>query len=561
MFGTGRGANEGARGPERHLIDEEQLQEALLRQKSSKKSLLETLSDMRLVSVQDRATMSSLKVYAIPSIQLHESMFNAEVLDLVPKYLCLQHHLIPLRWADGTLTIAIADPINVEAIERVREAVGAPIRAVHADAEAIIDLLEKLRPDDEQGQTADVLVTVQEVDEDDDESALMRIDGGPVVRMVERILRQALQDGASDVHWEVHGGESLVRFRVDGHLRDVERFPRLIHPAVVSRIKILAGLDIAETRRPQDGRCRTTSHGARADLRISTVRTLHGEKVVIRVLNKSAQPLDLDRCGLSAHNRALIDEALALPQGMILVTGPTGSGKTTTLYAMLNQVRSTELNLVTIEDPVEYELARVNQIQVAPRAGVTFATVLRTVLRQDPDVVMVGEIRDEETAEIATNAALTGHLVLSSLHTNDARGALTRLLDLGLKPFLVSEAVTAVVAQRLVRRLCSCKVEGKVDQNLVASLRRRAHRDDLDFPATMFEPGGCESCGGTGYKGRLAVHEALRVTPRVCRMLLREGETGSSLSGAHHRQTLLTDALEKVGQGLTTMDEVVTVVG
>lgn len=546
-----------------YLISEEQLQQALIKQKANKKTLVEILVEMNLLSQQDLATISNLKVYAIPSIKLTNDLFIKEVLNLVPKYFCLEQKLIPLRYTNNVLTIVIADPMNVNAVERLRDMVRGEVKIVHAEENEIMEYIGQLYPEKGDEQTEEVLMTVKEIGEVVDEEEKdegVKIDSGPVVRLVDTTLRQAIERGASDIHWEPYQKESVVRFRIDGHLVDHLRLPRHIHSSVISRVKILAGMDIAETRRPQDGRCQVSTGGRKADLRISTVRAMHGEKVVIRILNKGSNVPEIEQSGLTQYNYDLLLDIIRKPQGMLLVTGPTGSGKTTTLYSILNKIMNLEKNILTIEDPVEYQLMRVNQIPVHIKAGVTFATVLRTVLRQDPDVIMVGEIRDLETAEIAIQAAMTGHLVLSTLHTNDAPGALTRLIDLGVKPFLVAHAVTGVVAQRLVRRICEeCKEEYEptTDEKIIAA------RMQIELPSKLYNGKGCVNCAGLGYKGRTAVHEVLKVSYRLSRQLLSNSNLADVQEFAIEdgMVPLFQDALQKVALGITTFQETIEVIG
>lgn len=547
-----------------YLISEEQLQQALIRQKTNKKSLVEILVEMNLLSQQDLATIANLKVYAIPSIRLSNDLFIKEVLNLVPKYFCLEQKLIPIRYTNNVLTVVIADPMNVNAVERLRDMVRGEVKIVHAEENEIVEFIDQLYPEQgEDNSTEEVLLTVKEIkdvmeEEEQDES--VKADAGPVVRLVDTTLRQAIERGASDVHWEPYPKESVVRFRVDGHLIDHLRLPKHIHTSVISRIKILAGMDIAENRRPQDGRCQVSSAGKKVDLRISTVRTLHGEKVVMRLLNKSANVPELEQSGLTQYNYDLLLDVIRRPQGMLLVTGPTGSGKTTTLYSILTKIMTVEKNIITVEDPIEYQLMRVNQIPVHIKAGVTFATILRTVLRQDPDIIMLGEIRDLETSEIAIQAALTGHLVLSTLHTNDAPGALTRLLDLGVKPFLVAHAVTGIVAQRLVRKICGdCREEYEptTEEKILAA------RMQINLPEKLHRGKGCAHCAGIGYKGRIAVHEVLKITYRISRQLLGTSNLADiqELALEEGMVPLLEDAMQKVALGTTTFQEAIEIVG
>ena len=381
-------------------------------------------------------------------------------------------------------------------------------------------------------------------------------DDAPIIRFLNTLLTQALRERASDIHIEAFEGRSLVRFRVDGTLRDVLEPPRELHAALVSRVKVMAELDIAEKRLPQDGRLALRIAGRPVDVRVSTLPTGHGERVVMRLLDKQAGVLDLTGLGMSDVTGAQMDQLIRQAHGIVLVTGPTGSGKTTTLYAALSRLDAQRLNIMTVEDPIEYDLDGIGQTQVNPSIGMTFARALRAILRQDPDVVMIGEIRDIETARIAVQASLTGHLVLATLHTNDAVGAVTRLIDMGIEPFLLSSTLLGVMAQRLVRRLCpDCKT---------ATGATSAQRNDL--PAEMrdqpvFRAGGCPACKGTGYRGRTGIYEML-VADRACAELIRSGASEEAFRdyGARNGMTSLrADGMRWVAAGETTLEEVLRV--
>lgn len=380
-------------------------------------------------------------------------------------------------------------------------------------------------------------------------------DDSPVIRLINALLLEAIKEGASDVHVETQEKRLVVRFRIDGVLRDIVEPPRALAPLLVSRIKVMAKLDIAERRTPQDGRVTLRIGGHDVDARVSTMPTQHGERVVLRLLERGGMMLDLAGLGMSERDEAVFARLLERPHGLLLVTGPTGSGKTTTLYAALAELNTPAAKLLTVEDPIEYRLPGVIQTQVNPGIGFTFATALRSFLRQDPDVMMVGEIRDGETAEIAVQAALTGHMILATLHTNSAAGAVTRLIDMKVEPFLLASVLTGVLAQRLVRRLCpECRIPYAPDAALLAQHPERP------LPARLYHPGGCAACGGSGYSGRLALLEFLPVTEPVARMILASADARTIAAAAGPAlRSLFDDGLDKAGQGLTSLEEVLRV--
>jgi general secretion pathway protein E len=379
----------------------------------------------------------------------------------------------------------------------------------------------------------------------------------PVIRLVNQILSRALERRASDVHIESFENQLKIRYRIDGILYEVDPPPRQLRAAIISRLKILAQLNIAERRLPQDGRIKVKIGGKDVDLRVATIPTLYGESVVIRLLERSQIFTDLESLGYPGPMLQAFTEMISKPHGMILVTGPTGSGKTTTLYAALQKINDPGKKIITIEDPVEYQLGGVNQIPVKPQIGLTFANGLRSIVRQDPDVIMVGEIRDFETAEIAIQAALTGHLVLSTLHTNDAAGAVSRLLEMGVQDYLLASSLLGVLAQRLVRRLCSsCRKEAPFK-----GLKVEGFDGEGEPPLTLWEAGGCDSCSGTGYLGRIGIFELLPATPEICRLILQRADAASirNLAMTQGMRLLREDGWQKVRNGVTTLSEVLRV--
>jgi general secretion pathway protein E len=463
--------------------------------------------------------------------------------------------LIPVAVRHGMLAVATSDPLSAFTRRALELASGLPVSFVVGTASEIENALRRLY--DEDAGEADALPADGDSSAGHDED-LQRLKDmaaeAPVIRYVNRLLQQAVEKRASDIHLEPFQGVLRVRLRVDGHLQEAEPPPAALAAAILSRVKLLARLNIAERRLPQDGRIRTVIKGRTMDVRISTVPALHGESVVMRLLDKTAVSFDFLDLGFDEGDLKRFLDIVSKPNGIVLVTGPTGSGKTTTLYACLLQLNKIETKILTVEDPVEYELPGINQIQVKPQIGLTFASALRSLVRQDPDIILIGEIRDLETAEIASQSALTGHRVLSTLHTNDAASAVTRLIDMGLAEFLIAATVRGILAQRLVRRLCpACRVRRPVPRHF-------AEADQLSRlgDGTMFEPQGCEACDGTGYHGRLGIYEVLPISPRI-RDMIQARATASAIEAAALQEgmtSLFDDGLRKVAQGRTTLSEV-----
>ena len=464
-----------------------------------------------------------------------------------------RHRLVPLNDEEDRITVGIDESTPVEVLEDVRLTLKKDVRPVRMTVDEIDDALRRL-----------VLKTdAPGIDEEADENSVS-LDassdlmgdaaGAPVVRLINSMFLRAMQTGASDIHVEPFEEETIVRMRIDGVLHETTRVPRSRHSQIAARLKVMSKLDLAESRRPQDGRLHVHSGERHIDVRLSTVPTLHGERLVMRLLEKSTELLSLEQVGMFPDTEAAITEILGHPYGLFLVTGPTGSGKTTTLYSVLDKLRAPTCNLITIEDPVEYRVSGVGQIQVNSKIGLTFASGLRSVLRQDPDVLMVGEIRDPETAEIAVHAALTGHMVLSTLHTNDAPAAATRLVDLGVPSYLLSSCLVGVLAQRLVRRLCAdCKRPVKMKSN---DVKRLGLKSDLEG-RTIFEPGGCDKCLQTGYKGRTGVFELMTVGEELGSRIARSDDARELRVAARKQgmRTLMEDAARKVLQGSTSLEE------
>ena len=473
---------------------------------------------------------------------------------------------VPVRRdPNGALVVAMADPGNVVAVDDLRMIAGVEIRPVLATDDEIRALLaQSARIDDVVSDLADASDGDGNRDEVDADIS-GGIDDTPTVRFVNEMIVRAVDERASDIHFEPGSTELVVRFRVDGVLREIVRAPLRTTMGVVSRIKIMSDLDIAERRIPQDGRMGLNVGGRGLDLRVATLPTVHGEKVVIRVLDNSNVVLRLEDLGFAAGTLSRYEHCYKRPYGAVFVTGPTGSGKSTTLYGTLNQVNDSERNIITVEDPVEYRLAGINQVQVNNRAGLTFASGLRSILRCDPDVVMIGEVRDKETAQIAIESALTGHLVLATLHTNDSAGALTRLSEMGVEPFLSASAVTGILAQRLARKLCPhCREQIEVSHAVLRDIAdTQSLPANLPDPAPIFQAVGCPRCSGAGYKGRVGVYEMLVMSEETKRLCI-EGASSDAIAKvarAEGMRTLREDGLLKVLQGLTTIEELARAVG
>ncbi|HEX9190504.1 MAG TPA: type II secretion system ATPase GspE [Candidatus Deferrimicrobiaceae bacterium] len=472
--------------------------------------------------------------------------------------------ILPVALSDGTLTVAMADPLDADAREAVARATGKRVEALAGTEEEVREAIEKAYGDAGASMERIVEQVSDEVPEtvagDERVEQLIGVASeAPIIRLVNFVMARAIERGASDIHLEPYEKALRVRYRIDGVLEDVESPPRRLQTAIISRIKIMARLNIAESRLPQDGRVKLRIGGKEIDFRVSTIPTLYGESVVIRILDQSSVPLNMGTLGFFPDTLSAFRPMVSAPYGMILVTGPTGSGKTTTLYAALQEIKSPERKIITIEDPVEYQIPGVIQIQVKPQIGLTFASGLRSIVRQDPDVILVGEIRDRETAEIAIHSALTGHMVLSTLHTNDAAGAVTRLLEMGVEEYLLPSCLVGVLAQRLVRTICdACSAPREVPQ----ALREEVIREAGAFPEGNLRIGrGCEACAGTGYRGRSGIFELLPVSDGVKELILSRADSGTIREKAvgEGMRLLREDGWEKVARGITTIEEVLRV--
>jgi type II secretion system protein E len=543
------------------LVTPEHLDMALAEQRRSErgKRIGEILVGMRFLTEPNLLRALSRQLDC-PIVDLAQEPPDPTVLEIVPSEFALRHHLIPLHRNNGQLVVAMADPLDIHAIDDLRLLTNldiAPMLASPGDIRRLCEQSYMTR------MIQDVKEAERAIEDEDslDVADLQKMAKEElVIQMVNLIINQAIQDRASDIHVEPFEKEVRVRYRVDGVLHEVNPPPKRFHAAVVSRVKILADMNIAERRLPQDGRMRIRSSGRQIDLRISTIPTVYGESVVMRILDKQTAMLGLTELGMGPemfHNfRRLIQE----PHGIVLVTGPTGSGKTTTLYAALNEIYSVEKKIVTIEEPVEYQLNGVSQIQVQSQIGLTFANGLRHIVRQDPDIIMVGEIRDHETVEIAIHAALTGHLVFSTLHTNDAAGAVSRLLDMGAEPFLVASSLIGVVAQRLVRTNCvHCRQPYEEKPEV---LREIGIDPDSVKHKPLMRGTGCPECRGLGYRGRSGIYEMLTIDENIRRMIVDHASASTIKQYAQTNQgmvSMLQDGRAKVLQGQTTIQEVLRV--
>lgn len=491
----------------------------------------------------------------LPLISLARYRPQPDAIRALPENVARRLEVLPLSLSDGRcLKVAMADPLNILAIDELHLTtkmdidIGVSVPSeIHRELERAYSMQDSFE---------DAMVEVVQAGggfiEMELSSQGAAADDAPVIKIVNDVLERAVREGASDVHIEPFERHSQVRYRVDGQLFNVVDFPKSLHPAVASRIKIMAEMDIAERRRPQDGRILIKVLDRRVDIRVSSLPTVYGEKVVFRILDQSNAKVGLEKIGFSEEDRSLVDDILSVPYGIILVTGPTGSGKSTTLYSMLEKINRPEVNIVTVEDPVEYTLGGVSQVHVNERAGLSFAAALRSILRQDPDKIMIGEIRDTETAQLAIRAALTGHLVLSTLHTNDAPSAVIRLIDMGVPPFLVASSLTAMIAQRLLRRLCPrCKESYAIPDAVCRSL-------SLPEGSKAWRPVGCDDCRGTGYLGRTGIFEILVVSEEMRRRISEEvnGDDLRHLALHSGMKTLRASGLEKVLQGITSLEEV-----
>jgi len=539
------------------IISERQLTDALEVHNATGSPLGRVLVDLGYATQGAILSVMATQI-GIPYIDFAERKPDPNAVAVVPKELAERYTLMPVDLSDGELVVAMADPQNVLALDDLRIITGYEIRPGISTKGDIISAIEDYYKVAEHSDT-DEFIGSEDVDESELDDLTDITSDAPIVKLVNYIIQRAVTDRASDIHIEPQEHDMRVRFRIDGVLHEVMRSPKAVQASIISRFKIMADMDIAESRKPQDGHCEVTYGTHHMDFRVSTLPTVYGERVVLRILRKDAILLQLSDLGFLEAPLERFESSFRKPYGAILVTGPTGSGKSTSLYAAINVLNSADKHIITSEDPVEYRLAGVNQCQVNPKAGLTFARALRSFLRCSPDIILVGEIRDHETAQIAIESALTGHLVLSTLHTNDASGAITRLVEMGVEPFLVASAVDCVLAQRLARRLCNeCKEPFKPKAQALID----AGFPEDDVPETIYKAVGCKKCGGTGYRGRMGVHEVLQVSEEISRLTVEEAtsEEIRRVAIAEGMLTLRQDGLEKVRSGATSIEEIMRVI-
>jgi type IV pilus assembly protein PilB len=549
------------------LISLQQLRQAQDEQKNTGQNLGYTLAKLGYISDEEITSFLSTQ-YRLPAIDLDEFEVDAEVIRLVSREVCEKHKILPVSRSGSSLIVAMADPTNLHAIDDIKFLTGYNVEPVVASETAIHGAIERYY---NVGPSYDEVMAEFNIDDEDidftasdEELNALELErasaDAPVVRLVNMLLLNAIRKRASDVHIEPYERKLRVRYRVDGVLNEEMTPPLRLKAALVSRLKIMSKLDIAERRLPQDGRIKLKlGKGREMDFRVSVLPTMWGEKVVLRLLDKSNLQLDMTKLGFDNKPLADFKWAIGQPWGMVLVTGPTGSGKTTTLYSALSELNQVDVNISTAEDPVEYNLPGINQVQMHDEIGLNFAMSLRSFLRQDPDIIMVGEVRDFETAEIAVKAALTGHLVLSTLHTNDAPATISRLLNMGVEPFLITASVNLVLAQRLARKVCQdCKKPLEVEPQ---SLRDMGFSEEMMKDLVIYKGTGCGNCNGTGYKGRIALYEVMRFVDELKEMVL-QGASSAELKVAAARlgmNTLRMSGLKKISEGVTTPEEVLRV--
>ena len=553
---------------EQGIITPQHLKEALeLQKKGNKKLLGEIFVETGIISREELYEVLQY-VYETEYIDLSNYVIDPEVISLVSEKIALQFKLIPISKNNDELIIAMVNPLDVYAIDFVRDYTKIKkIKSLLASEEHILNAITNYY---ELGEYDDIFeklgigtdeVLFKEEEEEEDSNKLEAISReAPIIQLVNMLIVQGVKDRASDIHVEPNEKGLLIRFRIDGMLHDIRTLPNTIKSAVISRIKILAKMDIAERRLPQDGRFQVKFGTREVDLRVSSIPTVFGEKVVLRLLDKSKGLIKIKQLGFSPEQLEEFKSMITKSYGIILLTGPTGSGKTTTLYATLHEINSRDKNIITVEDPVEYKLNRINQIQIKPKIDLTFANTLRSILRQDPDIIMIGEIRDAETAQIAVQAALTGHLVLSTLHTNDAASAINRLIDMDVETFLISSSVIGVIAQRLVRVICEkCKEEYEPGKDIISGLNIKSNSNKI----TLYRGTGCPLCKNTGYYGRTSIYELIVLDEEIRSLIISKASSNTIKDNALKKgmKTLKDNGLRKALQGITTIEEVLRVAG
>jgi general secretion pathway protein E len=543
------------------------LEEALELQQEKGGRLGDHLLRLRATTDEDllQALCHQLDLPWMPHIEAHA--LDPTLLEKIPIGFARRYRLLPLRREEGHVLVAVTDPLETAPLDDLRLLLGSPVKPVLTSSKTLLEVLnqvydraaaptsaERVIEDLSAAENLDRLASELEEPQD----LLDATDEAPIIRLVNSVLFQAVKQRASDIHFESFEKGLVVRYRIDGVLYQVLTPPKRLQSSIIARLKIMAGLNIAEKRLPQDGRFAIRTGGKDVDLRVSVLPTAHGERVVLRLLEKENRLLNLPEIGFSAATLRAMQQLIRLSHGIILVTGPTGSGKTTTLYAALSQINAPDKNIITVEDPVEYQLPGIGQMQVNPKINLTFAAGLRSILRQDPDVIMIGEIRDQETAEIAIHASLTGHLVFSTLHTNDAAGAVTRLIDMGIEPFLVASSVVAILAQRLVRRVCAaCRQPYRPGSGEMVRLGLPSEEE----PPILYRGDGCSDCAQTGYRGRTGIYELLLLNDEIRRLIVAKADAAAikQAAVANDMSTLREEGAAKVLAGVTTTEEVVRI--
>ncbi|GKU79905.1 GspE/PulE family protein [Paenibacillus sp. L3-i20] len=536
------------------LITEEQLKLALERQRNTKMRLGDTLISMEFITQQQFIEALEFQL-GIPHVQLFRYKIDPKIVGLISQKLADQHCVIPLRIEGNKLVLAMADPLDYFAIDEIRIATGLRIEPVIASKHELVNAINRYYGLQDTIEQITQNLQLRDLDED----TAIKDEDSPVVKTVNGIIAQAVQLGASDIHLDPQDSNFRVRYRVDGVIRTERTLPAGMHAIIAARIKIMANLNVAERRLPQDGRVELEIDYRKVDIRVATLPTIHGEKVVIRILDLGHSLADITKLSFSTRNEKLFRSSIEGAHGVILITGPTGSGKSTTLYSALAHLNRDDVNIITVEDPVEFQLEGINQVQVNATSGLTFARGLRSILRQDPNIIMIGEIRDSETAEIAVRAAMTGHLVLSTLHTNSAVSSISRLIDMGVEPFLISSSVNCIVAQRLLRRICTeCSISYTPNDEEASILESSGLPKEK-----LFRGGGCANCGRTGYKGRIAVHEVLSLDSTLRSMVMAKASDHEYDAHALRQGMIpiMIDALSKAIAGFTTLSEVFRVLG
>ena len=547
-----------------NIITQEQLEEALKEQKKTNKKLGSILIEKGFVK-EDVLNEFLSKQYGVESINLSKVTIQKEAIEKIPAQLAKKYTLIPIAIKDNKLEVAISDPTNILAFDDLRFITGLNIQPYLSNESSIIKAIDKYYGTSKELDTImdslnEYETTLDIIPDEEIEESIKNLEEEsseePIIKLANTILLKSIKSQASDIHLEPYENDLRVRYRVDGKLMEFMKLSKSIAPAITSRFKIMAKLNIAEKRLPQDGRIRIKTGGKDIDLRVSTLPTVYGEKTVMRILDRSSVKVNLNDLGFEAADLEKYTKAIAAPYGMVLVTGPTGSGKTTTLYASLNRINKEDVNIMTAEDPVEYNIEGINQVHIKEEIGLTFAEALRSFLRQDPDVIMVGEIRDTETAEISIRSALTGHLVFSTVHTNDAPSTIMRLADMGIEKYLIASSLVLILAQRLVRRICPhCKAKIDVPPN---ALEEIGFNKEEAKTISVYKGKGCEYCNNTGYKGRIAIYEVMPISDKIKEMILHEASVNEIKQQAikEGMSTLRMSGLKKIKEGVTTIEEV-----